>query len=146
MDYYNNLFLIKKQLYKDINKIRRIKNKSQEDKTTLKENFNLLKKNKKELFKFAKTVVNELEINFHKLDWLNIQLENFNLPFEESIPQAIKSIKNININIYDLYYELYHKRYDEFHYDEFKKDVKTRTFPLKLAKEYPLFKLYLRHL
>ena len=42
MDYYNNLFLIKKQLYKDINKIRRIKNKSQEDKTTLKENFNLL--------------------------------------------------------------------------------------------------------
>jgi len=146
MDYYNNLFLIKKQLYKDINKIRRIKNKSQEDKTTLKENFNLLKKNKKELFKFAKTVVNELEINFHKLDWLNIQLENFNLPFEESITQAIKSIKNININIYDLYYELYDKRYDEFHYDEFKKDVKTRTFPLNLAKEYPLFKLYLRHL
>ena len=146
MDYYNNLFLIKKQLYKDINKIRRIKNKSQEDKTTLKENFNLLKKNKKELFKFAKTVVNELEINFHKLDWLNIQLENFNLPFEESITQAIKSIKNININIYNLYYELYDKRYDEFHYDEFKKDVKTRTFPLNLAKEYPLFKLYLRHL
>lgn len=146
MDYYNNLFLIKKQLYKDIYKIKRKKNKTLQDKSTLKDNYFKLKIIKKELYDFAKTVVNELEINFHKLDWLNIQLENFNLPLEENITQAIKSIKNININIYDLYYELYDKRYDEFHYDEFKKDVKTRTFPLNLAKEYPLFKLYLRRL
>ena len=146
MEHYNNLFIIKTQLNKEINKIRRTKDKSQEEKLKLKEYYKQLNLNKKELFKFAKTVIDELEVNFAKLDWLNIQLENFKLPLEESITQAIKSIKKVNINIYDLYYGLYDKVYDEFHYDEFRRDVKNITFPLKLAKKYPLFKLYLRRI
>jgi hypothetical protein len=145
MDYYNNLFLIKKQLYKDIYKIKRKKNKTLQDKSKLKDNYYKLKIIKKELYDFALTIVDELEINFHKLDWLNIQLEQFKLPLEENITQAIKSLKKVNINIYDFYYKLYNKQFDEFSYDEFKKDISLRSFPLKLAKKYPLFKLYLRH-
>lgn len=144
MDYYNNLFLIKKQLYKDIYKIKRKKNKTPQDKSTLKDNYYKLKIIKKELYDFAITIVDELEINFHKLDWLNIQLEQFKLPLEENITQAIKSLKKVHINIYDLYYKLYNKQFDEFSYDKFKKDISLRSFPLKLAKKYPLFKLYLR--
>jgi hypothetical protein len=90
-----------------------------------------------------KIVIN-FENNLNNLEWLNVRLIEFNLESQESKKKALKILRNICINIYDLIDGLNEKQTT---YVELIKDLRKnpeRRFPLKIAKQHISIKCFLK--
>lgn len=84
---------------------------------------------------------NDLNQNLNDLEWLNDCLCRFNEPMQPTKTSAIKALKKIHINIYDLYTK------QRTTLRQLRIDLKKpeRCYPLRHAKKFVSLKCFLKH-
>jgi len=84
---------------------------------------------------------NDLNQNLNDLEWLNDCLYQFNEPTHLTKTSALKALKKIHINIYDLYTK------QRTTLRQLRKDLKKpeRCYPLHHAKKFISLKCFLKH-
>ena len=84
------------------------------------------------------------EQKLNDLNWLNEELVKFNRPQQLSVNKARQLLRTIFINIYDLADKQYDKETTKELFKEDLKENPDRRYPLKVAKQYNTFKLFLK--